>query len=230
MARAAPPFLTLAGRPRLVVFDLDGTLYRQGPVRQRMALALMADLLRSRDARRLRALRDFRARREAMAGARDFEDRLYSETARACAMPETALRALVADWIETRPLAHLRAARIAGAGALFARLRGAGVRVAVWSDYPVPRKLEALGLAADTTLDAAGAGALKPDPAGLRLLLRQAGCGPDAALMVGDRLDRDGAAARALGVAFLLRATRGPEGVPRVADFTDPRLAPLWSP
>ena len=209
-ARALP---RLARDCRLAVFDLDGTLYEQGPVRRRM----MAELLTAPAAEgrlfRLNALRRYRHLREAegadpMPG---FEDRILTRLASETGRPREEIRALVSEWMERRPLRRLRAARVRGAGRLFAGLRAKGVRVAVWSDYPVADKLAALDLDADDTASAGDAdvGRLKPDPAGLRVLLDRAGCTPSEAVMIGDRESRDGEAARALGVAFLLRQKGG---------------------
>lgn len=221
---AAPPLPDLR-RYRLVVFDLDGTLYRQGPVR----LGMLAELLRAPAAggpsrlARLKVLRRFRRLREELAATSPsgFDAPLFARLSAETGLGPAALRALVEEWIERRPLGRLRAARVEGAAELFAALRARGTRVAVWSDYPVRDKLAALELRADHVLSAQDAhlGALKPDPAGLAWLLDQAGVPPEAALMVGDRDSRDGAAARALGVDVLLRGGKGPPGVPRVRDF-----------
>src|SRR3546814_9318166 len=52
---------------RLVVFDVDGTLYRQRPLRLRMAAALVADGLRRRSLSTIRALGAYRRLREELA-------------------------------------------------------------------------------------------------------------------------------------------------------------------
>ncbi len=214
------------GRYRLVVFDLDGTLYRQGPVRRRMALELLAAGGAGGRLTRLRVLRRYRALREHYAETtpRGFGRRLFAQLAAETGRDEGWLEALVEEWMERRPLRWLAGARVEGAAELFAALRTRGARVAVWSDYPVRDKLAALGLAADHMVSACDPGldALKPDPAGLRLAMEAAGVGPGETLMVGDRQSRDGAAAAALGVDFLLRADappRGGGGVHHVKDF-----------
>jgi|TARA_R110002020_G_scaffold47754_13_gene136249 HAD superfamily hydrolase (TIGR01549 family) len=202
---------------RLVVFDLDGTLYRQGPVRR----AMLGELLYSGGApgrlARLRLLRRFRALREELALAQvpDFDSALFAQLARETGRPEAELRKLVRHWMEERPLRHLAPARVAGAAALFDRLRDRGVVLAVWSDYPVAGKLAALGLAADHLLAATDAevGALKPDPKGLHAVMARTGIAARDTLMVGDRMTHDGAAAAAAGVDFLLRAKKPPQGL-----------------
>ena len=218
-ASLPPPF---PADCRMVVFDLDGTLYRQSRLRRAMLVQLLTaggpgKLARVRDLRIFRHLRE----QASDAGQAGFEAALYAEAARRTGRGEAAMRALVQDWMEERPLPHLRAARVAGTAELFAALRARGIVVAVWSDYPVKAKLAALGLTADHMLAATDAevAALKPNPRGLSLLLERTGLDAAQVLMVGDRMERDGAAAAALGVAFLLRAAKGPDGVARVADF-----------
>ena len=209
---------------RLVVFDLDGTLYRQSKLRWTM----LGELLTEGGAGKLRRIRDlgrFRKLREDQsdAGQPGFDAELFRRAAALTGRSEKDMRALVQVWMEERPLRHLRAARVAGAAELFEALRAKGIIVAIWSDYPIAAKRAALGLKADMALAATDPelDTLKPNPRGLAMLLHRAGCRPDQALMVGDRMSRDGAAAAALGVAFLLRSAKdGPTGVPRVVDFT----------
>ena len=206
----------------MVVFDLDGTLYEQGPVRRAMAVELLA--APGPRGRRVRALRAFRRMREEMAESapRGFDAALFERFCARTGLSEDEARALVAEWMEARSLRHLAQTLVPGARELFDGLRRNGVRIAVWSDYPVEAKLAALGLSADDHVAATDPelDALKPDPAGLSVLLSRAGLRAGEVLMVGDRTERDGAAARALGAAFLLRAKRGPDGTARVADFT----------
>lgn len=216
---------------RLVVFDVDGTLYDQKPVRLAMGRALLVDALSKGSFKDLKTLALFRRLREAAAKRAlvDFEPQVLDETAAAAGCPPERVEALVRDWIETRPLPLLRRARAEGVERLFSMLRASGRRVAVWSDHPVRDKLAALGLEAD---DAAGApdpdlGRLKPDPAGLRLLMRRAGVAPAQTLMIGDRADRDGEAARRAGVRALLRSRKPIEGWTTFARYDDPVFAPV---
>ena len=208
---------------RLVVFDLDGTLYRQSRLRWVMLGELLTEggpgkLGRIRDLGRFRKLRE----QASDAGQPGFDATLFAGASAATGRSETGMRALVQEWMEERPLRHLRAARVDGAAELFAALRARGISIAIWSDYPIAAKRAALGLKADLSLAATDPelDTLKPNPRGLSMLLERAGCRPDQALMVGDRMSRDGAAAAALGVPFLLRSAKdGPPGVPRVVDF-----------
>ena len=200
---------------KLLVFDLDGTLYRQAPVRRAMFL----DLLRHGGApgryERLRILYHFRRMREQLAAEapRDFEESLFSRLASRTGHPKRVLIDLVEEWMENRPLVHLKTAMVAGARDMIKSLRESGVSVAVWSDYPVQAKLKALDIAADHMFSASDhdVNALKPDPTGLYLAMERAGVGPNDTLMVGDRMSRDGAAAAAANVDFLLRSDKAPK-------------------
>lgn len=76
------------------------------------------------------------------------------------------------------------------------------------------------------------AGALKPDPALFRYALSLAGCAPEEAVMIGDRLDNDIAPAKVLGMKTVwlrqgfgaLQTPKGPEYTP---DDTVDSLAEL---
>ncbi|WP_150291524.1 HAD family hydrolase [Sphingobium estronivorans] len=186
----------------LIVFDLDGTLYDQPPVRRRMAVMLAGEVIRSRSTAVPRMLGAYRRRREALAEAmaQDFAREQYCLPG----CDPGAVRAVVSEWMEQRPLPLLRRFRVEGAGRLFARL-SASHKVAVHSDYRVEAKLAALGLSTRYAVAAEDVGRLKPDPAGLRWLMAMAGADPSRTLMIGDRDDRDGEAARRAGVRALIR-------------------------
>jgi FMN phosphatase YigB (HAD superfamily) len=208
----------------LVVLDLDGTLYDARPLRRRMAVELLTAVATRRLApRSLAALRAFRRHREALAeaGADGVRDRQYREAAAQAGVSEDELRALVARWMHERPLRHLRACRAAGIDAWLADLRERGVATSVLSDHLVGRKLTALGLAVDLEASAEDpeVDRFKPHPAGLEHLLARADVDPDRTLVVGDRPERDGAAAAAIGAAFLRKVWRRPEGAHEVRDF-----------
>ena len=216
---------------RLVVFDLDGTLYEQAPVRRGMALRLLRHSVVSRSFRDARTLGSYRRLRERMGEEAPvaFGAVLREQAARVSGRSHADIDAMVSDWIETRPLPLLRAARVRGAATLFDALRRRGIMVAVWSDYPVHEKLRALGLRADIERSAADPDldCLKPRPDGLLDIMRRAGVMPAETLMIGDRADRDGAAARAAGVTALLRSRRPVPGFSCFRHFEEPLFAPV---
>jgi HAD superfamily hydrolase (TIGR01549 family) len=216
---------------RLVVFDVDGTLYAQRPVRLAMARSLLLHGLTRGGWKDVKALARFRRLREEAGGRAlvDFEPQLLAEAAETTGYAPERLAALAEEWLDRRPLPLLRRARYDGVDALFDALRRSRRRIAVWSDHPVRAKLAALGLDADDAAGAAdrGLGRLKPDPEGLQLLMRRAGTEPSQTLMIGDRADRDGEAARRAGVRCLLRSGRPLHGWSTFARYDDPVFAPV---
>ncbi len=215
----------------LVVFDVDGTLYDQRPLRLRMARDLLIHSALRFDRSTLRILSAYRRIREELGDAEvaDFEPVLIERTAAATGCAPAAVRAAVDDWIERRPLPYLMACRYPGVGELFAALRRREKAVGILSDYPATAKVAALGLAADVVVSAGDDAVrrLKPDPRGLEHLLATTGIRPEAAVMIGDRVERDGAIAVRVGMRALIRSSQPIAGWQTFRRFDDPLFAPL---
>ena len=218
----------------LVVFDVDGTLYDQRRLRLAMLGQLLQEAWRTRSLDTLRTLRTFRRVREALGdtpGA-DFMLAQYALTASCHQKTEAEVRALATQWLEQRPLPLLAGCRYPHLQALFAGLRAAGKQIAVFSDYPAADKLAALGLHAQPIVCATDAdiARLKPDPCGLLAVLQRTGVEPRRALMIGDRVDRDAAAAQRAGVRALIRARRPHPVFDTFRAYDDPVFQPLLRP
>ena len=215
----------------LVVFDVDGTLYDQRRLRLGMLRQLIGHSWQTRSLNTLLILRTFRQVRETLgeqAGA-DFMALQYAQTASRHGTTPAAVRALTEEWMERRPLPLLAACRYAQVAEVFAGLRANGKRIAAFSDYPAVAKLAALGLQADAVVCATDAdiSRLKPDPAGLLSILRQTGVGPARALMIGDRFDRDAAAAGKAGMRALIRSPKAHSQWPSFQRYDDAVFQPL---
>ncbi|WP_448502519.1 HAD family hydrolase [Sphingomonas sp.] len=217
----------------LVVFDLDGTLYDQRPVRLRMAVDLLLHGVRTRSFRHMYILREYRRIREALGDVQPehFAEPLMAQLCSRTGASREQITTLVEEWMEQRPLLRLRGARSRGIARLFAALRSSGRTIGVWSDYPARAKLDALGLTADHVRAATDrdVGHLKPVPAGLRSIMDAAGTPPQRTLMIGDRAERDGEAARRAGVRALLKTRRPVSGHATFQRYDDPIFAPLLS-
>jgi putative hydrolase of the HAD superfamily len=214
---------------RLVVFDVDGTLYRQRPLRLRMARDLLLYTLSKRDPGVVTVLAKYRRIRERLADEQvaDFERVLIAETAKASAHSPDTVRAIVSEWIERRPLPYLAACRYPNLPQLFAGLRRKGKSIGILSDYPAKEKLAALGLNADQIVSAGddGVGLLKPHPRGLESLIVKAGVNASATMVIGDRADRDGVVARRAGARALIRSSKPIAGWQTFAGFDDALFA-----
>lgn len=216
---------------RLVVFDLDGTLYDQGCIRRRMLWELgLHCLSHPRDAARVRVIAEFRGARECLAeeGAENIGRLQYERPATRLGIRPEDVAEVVGEWIEERPLKHLLRCRFAAVDEVFDHLRASGRQIGVLSDYPVRDKLRALHLTADliAATPHPEIDRFKPHPAGLESLMSRAGVTPARCLMIGDREDRDGACARNAGVRYLIK-TRSPQAPHHFRGYRELLRAPV---
>lgn len=218
----------------LVVFDVDGTLYDQRRLRASMLRLLIADAWQARSLDTLRVLRTFRHVREALGDhpGGDFMREQYARTAKLHSRSEAEVRMLTSDWLEVRPLPLLAACRYPFVMELFEGLQAAGKKVAAFSDYPAAAKLDALGLRASHVVCATDPdiARLKPDPYGLLAILERTGVKAERALMIGDRVDRDAAAAHRAGVRALIRTEKLHTGIDTFRAYDDAIFQPLLTP
>jgi FMN phosphatase YigB (HAD superfamily) len=210
----------------LVVFDVDGTLYRQNRLRALITYDLLLDAASRLSLEAMRIIRCYRRIREQLAVREvlGFDDILVAETAARTRHSTCEVRAVVEEWIERRPLPYLAACRYPRLVELFAALRRSGKAIGILSDYPAAAKLAALGLDADHVICAndKAIGLLKPNPRGLQSILEEAAVSPQRTVVIGDRVDRDGAVAARIGARALIRSARLIKGWQTFARFDDP--------
>lgn len=216
---------------RLVIFDVDGTLYNQQMLRLRMVRDILLHTLRERDFTIISVLRSYRRLREQFAEEEkpDFEVALLAETAGAVGCTPEMVRSIITQWIEQRPLPYLAACRYPGLIDLFAGLRRNQKCVGILSDYPARKKLDALGLTADYIVSSGDEeiGLLKPHTRGLENLIAAAGVGVEATILIGDRVERDGLVAQRMGVKPLIRSSRPINGWKTFESYNDPIFTSL---
>lgn len=232
-----------------VVFDVDGTLYRQSTLLRAMlfrlvrayalhpgeAAATFRILWSYRDA--LKQLRNEASPGESFGtddsneawpsdsfGTHDsteqagvmLGERQLELAARGSGYPVAAVRRTVEQWMEQSPLDLMLAARRPGVVECLQTLRGAGVRIGALSDYPATAKLTAMGLSAlfDVVVCAQdrGVGSLKPNPAGLQIVLTRLDVPAGQAVYVGDRPEIDARAAGAAGMRCYIIDRAGAHG------------------
>ena len=216
----------LEGRTfRAVLFDVDGTLYDAKPMRRAMLRSLLGAVLRRPFAMR-RTLRAISAYRRALESLRaedscDVRAEQLRRASAASGVSESELSQIVDEWMDERPLRPLARCRRPGLPEFLAELQRQGVPCGAFSDYPVRRKLETLGVVEffGVQLDAGDPRirALKPRPEGLLVGAIELGVPAEELLYVGDRAEVDAAAANAAGAGCVLIGEG--EGEPRYADY-----------
>ena len=186
--------------------DLDGTLYSATPVKVMMA----AEVLTFGRAA-IPTLRQFRKQHELLRenppDALDPYRTQLERTARELERDLEEVAALVTAWMHVRPGRWLKLFRRRGLLAEIAAHRALGGKTALVSDYPAQKKLSALGLTSlfDVVVASGepnGPRRLKPHPEGYLLAATALSVDPSRCLVIGDREDADGEAARAARMAF----------------------------
>jgi HAD superfamily hydrolase (TIGR01509 family) len=190
--------------------DLDGTLYRHTPVKLAMAAEL---LLFGWGA--ISTLRTFRHSHEALradesiALAKSPFQRQLEHAAERLGRPAGDVERVVREWMFERPLKWVARARRRQLLEALSAFRARGGKTALVSDYPASAKLRALGAAELFDLvvsngEPGGPSKLKPHPEGYLSAAERLGIDPARCLVIGDRDDADGEAARAAGMACCL--------------------------
>ncbi len=193
--------------PEAWLVDLDGTLYHPTPVKVAMGLSLL------RAPRMVATIREFRRQHEKIR-AEGFHgnaptpfERQVARTARARGVSERAVRAIVMRWMVREPCRWIRLFQRRGLLHEIQEFRKRGGKAAVVSDYPARHKLRALR--AEGLFDVVvangepgGAPALKPCPMGYLAAAERLNVEPACCLVIGDRDDADGEAARRAGMGF----------------------------
>ena len=206
---------------RGIIFDVDGTLYRQSEMRR----ALQRRFFRAYLKRPLQALSTFRAvqtYRRAHEALRhlppDWSDIAEAQLQLACHWARVSpefMRSCVARWMEQEPLDFIAAFARDGLRELLLRAKELGLRLGVFSDYPAERKLAAMQI--DQLFDVVvaaqhpGVQRFKPDPRGLQVALQQLGVHAEESIYIGDEAEVDGAAALHAGMRCIIL------GQPRMA-------------
>ena len=196
-----------------IILDVDGTLYRQGPVRRQMALRVAAACVTQplRTRRAVRAIRAFRNNLETLrsgpAENSDHPAQQLRRTVEQTGMPRELVESLIEEWMFKRPLALIGSYPRKGLHRFLGQALKSGIRLGAFSEYPCEGKLECLGVRDSFSVVVSSCDPavrrFKPDPAGFGHTARQLGSEPQATLVIGDRDDADGAGARAAGMRYL---------------------------
>jgi HAD superfamily hydrolase (TIGR01549 family) len=201
------------GHIKALVVDVDGTLYRQSPVRYRMFMRLLKQtVVRPRDMYQVwRALQAYRNAQETMRETcpqcADLAAEQVRTAAAACGLSNDIMAMHVGTWMETAPLDLLQASRRADVWDCLRKAKQHGLQLGVWSDYPAAAKLHAMdgeGMF-DVVVCAQDhdVARFKPDPRGLEVALAKLGVAGTDAVYIGDRPEVDGLAALRAGVPFV---------------------------
>lgn len=204
---------------RLYVFDLDGTLYFQKPFRVRMLVYLATYVLTHpssvKDIFLLKLYREVRENWEEreideigklISADFSMEDKQYEYVARAKKVSRERVKNAVTFFMMKAPLTILPGFVDEELRKLIFLIRNTGRTAVIYSDYPVEDKLKALKIEGDAMYTSSDEriGTMKPDAKGLQVILSDFDFDKSDVLMIGDRYEKDGLAAIANGIDYLI--------------------------
>lgn len=201
---------------KAVIFDLDGTLYYQKPFRIKMLLYLMGHMLTHpsgvkdvfliKKYRQIRENWDEIEKKGSYQEDMDLDSRQFAYVAGIKNVSPERVKEAVSFFMLEAPLKLLPAYRDEVIATLIDKLHEKGIKVVVYSDYPVKDKLTALEIKADAAFTSAdeAIGCMKPDPKGLGVILKTLGISAEEAIMIGDRYEKDGLAAEGNKMDYII--------------------------
>ena len=195
---------------KLVIWDLDGTLYFQKEFRLKMAMVLIQKLVFSpkhwKDAFVILKYRKLREKWDASDVGEGLEERQYAETGKSFRMSGIQVKQTITKWMLEEPLLHLKAYRDEKAAWIICNLQEKGIKTVVYSDYPTVDKLKALEISVQDSFAATDEviGCMKPNPKGLEYIINKYQIAREDTVMIGDRMEKDGEVAKAVGIDYLI--------------------------
>ena len=187
---------------RGVIFDLDGTLYAQQNMRLYMLRQILAHPDRFRIARILYIYRKERSHHRGQTFT-DLSEATYQWCRKFLSLSREEFENIYTLWMYKKPLAYIKKCMYVGVPEVFTLLREKRRKIAVFSDYPVREKLQALNLQVDVCCSADDVHALKPHSKGLQSVLKGLALSAQECVYIGNELHRDGQCAAHLKVPFV---------------------------
>ena len=193
---------------RLVLFDMDGTLYYQRPLQLAMGLLMLKNALcHKQGLLELITVLKFRKMREHWSDTEKVDTKLYEALSKERKISVEKAEDIIRKWIYDMPLQYLRRFRDDTLVEFVQNLQDKEVTTVVYSDYPTEDKQKVLEIPDVPGFYGGQAeiGALKPDAKGIRYIMKHYGIeDKNEVLMVGDRMSKDGLAAENAGVDYLI--------------------------
>lgn len=203
---------------RGVLFDVDGTLYYQAPVRIAVVSLLLIQhvFTPGRLPRLLQIVSKYRRAQESLRkdAVHDPWNAQLMRTALSTGASPSEVLHVVQEWFETKPLPMISVFRRRGLIEVLQSMRQDGLVVGVFSDYPAAKKLEALGVShlVATIVSASDPGVygFKPVTNGFAVAAEKMGLRPEQIIYIGDRPEVDGLGAKEAGMqTAILRSLFG---------------------
>ncbi len=198
---------------RGILFDVDGTLYHQFPLRIIIAfLVIFSNLFSPKELiRKVKVIIKYRKSQE-LIRTKEIQKECHKKqiihTAESTGEHPSYISDVIKEWFEKRPLPFIPLCRRRGMKKAIARWYKNGIRLGVFSDYPVEGKLNALDISRFITTAVSSSDpdvhGFKPNTNGFALSAMKMGIDPSEILYVGDREEVDGIGASNAGMQVII--------------------------
>ena len=190
---------------RVLILDLDGTLYFQYGVQTIMGLRLLLYyIFHLWKFSELLAIMYYRKIREQ--SVEGIVDKQFFIVAKKYDIPVEKLTLLIDKWLFQKPLCLLPLFKDYRLAKIIDNCKRQGGEIIIFSDYPTEAKMKALNINYDKSYDSTHPDirVLKPDPKGLYFIIKENGFEKEEILFIGDRDSKDGACARSCKVDYVI--------------------------
>ncbi|MDN3585389.1 HAD-IA family hydrolase [Pedobacter aquatilis] len=195
---------------KLVIFDVDGTLYDQIKLRRKMMFSLLAYyLFRPWKLKELLIIYHFRKEREKKADYQgsDLQNEQYYWCGEKVDLSFEKIKSVVDKWIFDFPNRHLNRCIYPGVENLFTGLKKKKIAIAIYSDYDSELKMRSMDLNPDLIVSSTdhAINSMKPQPKGLNSIIEKFKIiDKSECLYIGDRDELDGECARRIGIPYII--------------------------
>lgn len=196
-----------------ILLDVDGTLYHQLPLRIIIAIFIVfLNLYKPKELlRKLKVIIQYRKSQELMR-TEGIQKECYNmqifQTAKSTGENPSYVKEVIEEWFEKRPLPFIPLCRRRGMKKALDRWYKNGIKLGVFSDYPVEGKLRVLGISRFITTTVSSSdhevNGFKPNTNGFALSAMKMGMDPSEILYVGDREEVDGIGAAKAGMQVII--------------------------
>ena len=186
---------------KTIVVDFDGTLYYHMPVKILMFIRMAVYYFTH--PHKLFELNIVIKYRRAY-NNNLFESERLNILANRFELTHDQIKKLINRWMIVIPLPYIHFFRDKLLISSLKNAQKTGVKLIVLSDHPVSEKIKVIGFTPDCAYSAEDLGVYKPNPEGLLNIFHKHGINSCDCLIIGDRMDKDGALAIKLNMDFII--------------------------
>lgn len=196
-------------RFKVIIFDVDGTLYSKHKMTFYMLKHILFFLLRNPfSINEIRVIREFRRQRESNSEliVANLDVEQYVWVAQICGTKPNEVKRIVEKWMLQIPLIYINQCKHIGICKLFSKIKENDIKIGVYSDYPAESKLHALGLNVDLVVASTDPtiNRFKPDPTGLIHITKMFNVEPSKCMFIGNREEKDGECAIRANMEYVI--------------------------